>query len=349
MEFRRLQRKDIEGVCLLQWEVFNKKKDPGYWYWKFYQNPAGEHMIIVAVDKNKIVAMLGSIPVKVKMGANMILSSQGVDIAISPEYRNTTLFFQLERASRELCSKNGIDFNYAFSIKETHLLFTKFASFKGICPILNLTKIINPTPYLQQKLKTRYFAESIGFIGKHIIKIAAKKRPIIPEGFKIVEDPQVDYRFDEFWQKESKHYEISVVRDSRYLKWRYLENPEPYKFISVEQNQSIKGFVILKCSNVEVKRGKIVDIMVESEQENILDLLLIASINYFIEKGVDAITCWMFEHWPVFQGLKKRGFITRKTPHGLIIRSLAPIPDFQDGYLKDKSRWYMTMSDSDYV
>jgi hypothetical protein len=54
----------------------------------------------------------------------------------------------------------------------------------------------------------------------------------------------------------------------------------------------------------------------------------------------------MLEHWPIFHALRKRGFSQRGTTHDLIVRSYVADPGNE--YLADKSRWYMTMGDSDY-
>jgi hypothetical protein len=346
LEIRRLRNDDMEGISHLHWEVFNEKKDPGYWHWKFYQNPAGEHMMMVACDDNRIVAMFGSVPINVKVGEKILLSSQGVDIVVSQNYRKLGVFARLEKATKELCLRNNIYFNYSFSIKATELIFSKLARFNGVCPVINMTKLINPTPYLQERMGMRSLAQFLGFPYKQFVKTVSKKKLSIPNGLKFVEVRRFDNRFDHFWHKEEKHYEISLVRNSQYLNWRYVQNPTPYKIFCVERNDCIEGFVILKCSQEDFKRGRIVDFFVQMEKGKVADLLLTGAMNYFLEENVDVVTSWMLEHWPIYQALKKRGFVSRNTPHDLIVRSLSS--EAPREYFLDQYKWYLTMGDSDY-
>lgn len=346
LEFRRLQKGDAEGLSQLFYEVFGDGKDSDYWHWKYYQNPAGEHMAMVALHGSRLVGIIGSIPVKVKVRTNTLLASQGVDIVVSPDHRKRKTFFKLEADVTELTIKDGAYFSYAFSIEQTYRIFTKLLRFNGVCPIFNMSKVINPTPYLRQKLRMESLANLLGLIGKKAISKLNKKKLSIPHGLEMVEVTHFDRRFDDFWRREARNYEIAVVRDSEYLNWRYVESPIPYKIFSVETNESVMGFVVLRFSQEEVGRGRIVDIVTETGREGIIDLLLTKALDYFLDQKVDVITCWMLEHWPIFHALRKRGFVKRETPHDLMVRSY--VADFPNEYLTDESKWYMTMGDSDY-
>ena len=188
----------------------------------------------------------------------------------------------------------------------------------------------------------------MGMAGRHVIAGMSKARLSMPPGLKIGEVKGFDARFDDFWAVQEKIYEIAVTRDSEYLNWRYVAGPTPYKVFCVEkeENGKIKGFIVLSCYDEEVRRGRIVDLLVEVDNEQITNLLLTEAINYFIDEKVDVITCWMLEQWPAFDSLKKKGFKRRETNHDLMVRSYTT--GLGKEYVADSSRWYMTMGDSDY-
>lgn len=348
LEFRTFQKGDEEGLSQLMREILKVDRDTKYWQWKYHQNPAGKHFMVVALDKDKIVGAYGFIPFKMKVGSKVLLVAQGLDIAIFPSYRGKRTIFKLEKKSTELSILNNVVINYGFTNKVMHRLVTRYYTvcYGRVYPIYNMAKVINPTPYLQQRLHLPCLTPILGFAGRQLIKMTNKKKLLLPNGCKISEVTHFDYRFDEFWQKESKNYEIIIVRDSQYLNWRYIQNPISYKIYCIEQDESIKGFIVLKCSQEEVKRGRIVDIFVESGEERIINLFITAAINYFLEEKIDIITTWMMEHRSIFQVLKKKGFIKRKTTQDFVVRSLTP--DISNEYLKEKCRWYITMGDSDY-
>jgi hypothetical protein len=219
--------------------------------------------------------------------------------------------------------------------------------YTGICPIFNVTKVLNPIPYVQRKMGVRFPAEAVGSVSKRVMAWLYRRKFVAHPNVDTVEVARFDPRFDEFWHKEAVHYPIAVVRDSKYLNWRYVDGPNFYKIFCVEKDRMIKGFVVLKCvQDGGIKRGKIVDILVEWGQETVAELLVERSVSYFAGENVDLITGWIFEHWPVFEIFRKRGFAKRKAPHYLVVNS--QFVDIPKEYFLDMSKWYVTMGDSDY-
>ena len=346
LEFRKFRRGDEEGFSSLFREVFHVEKDASYWGWKYFRNPAGQHMIIVALDKDKIVGATGTIPARFKVGAKEIIASQGVDIVLLPQYRDRGTLFKIEKIARKECQDNNVKFNYAVMIKKTYRIFTKMLGFVGVCPLFNMTKVLNPTPYLRQKIRVGLLASPLGYVVKQVINVLNRRKLSAFHGLTTSEITRFDTRFDDFWSKEADHYEVAVIRDSQYLNWRYVECPVPYKIYSAQENGSIKGFIVLRYFQEDIKRGRIVDIFVEKGREDIADVLITRGINYFIDECVDVITCWMLEQWPIIESLRKRGFVKRETPHDLGVRSFTD--EFPNEYFADKSKWYLTMGDSDH-
>ena len=346
LEFRRLQKGDEAELSQLFCEIFGDGKNADYWDWKYYRNPAGRHMTVVALHGPQLVGIIGNVPVKTKVGTKTLLAAQGVDTAISPAHRKRTTFFRLEASVREEMLKENVNFSYAFSIKQTYDVFTKVLGFSGVCPIFNMSKVINPGPYLRQKTGMRLIPNLLGAIGKGTISRLNRRGLSAPPGLNVADVTHFDHRFDDLWQSESKTFDIVVVRDSKYLNWRYIQSPFPYKVFCVESGKSVKGFVVLGCYQEEIARGRIVDFLAETGREDIIGLLLTRAINYFLDRRVDVISCWMLEHWPVFDALRKRGFVWRETPHALMVRSYSSV--LGNAYLSAKDRWYTTMGDSDY-
>ena len=347
LAFRKMQWDDGDNISILFHDVINKKRDLGYWDWKYYRNPAGAHATVVALKGSNIVALIGAIPVKLKVNSTILITSQTTDVVISPAYRDLATFMKLAQIFQKECLKSELRVNYGFSNRASHLLSLNFLNFKEIGPIFNMTKVINPASYLRQKLKTTIVADAIGHTTKYFIKMRNAKRGTVSDCFKVREIRRFDDRFDRFWEREAENHEIAVIRDRQYLNWRYVENPMPYKIFGIEENETIKGFIVLGAyREEEVARGRIVDIMVEAGREDLIQLLITKSIGFFCDQNMDIVVCWMVEHSPIFKILKKYGFFKRKTPHHLIARSDTIGPNIEK--LFHLKNWYMTMGDSDY-
>ena len=347
LHYRRLERGDIKSLCELFYEVFGDGKGTDYWEWKYFSNKSGEHASVITADGNRAVGILGGVPVIVQMGDKAFRVCQGVDTVIAADYRRSSTFFRLEAAAAREMVRRELMFRYAFTIKETYGLYTGGRGFRGVCPIYKMSKVIDPTPYLDQKVGMGCLTNMVGTMAKGAISRWNQKKLSPPEGKKLLEISHFDDRFEEFWRGQAEQYEIAVARSSDYLNWRYVEAPQSYKIFAVQSDKAVVGFIVVGCYREDVYRGRVLDVMVEKDQQEVLDLLMARALNYFVEEQVDAVTCWMFDRWPAFNTLKERGFVPRETPHDLIVRSYFP-KKVQNDYLADASRWYITMGDSDY-
>lgn len=331
-------------------EVFTIKKDSGYCQWKYFQNPIGENMSMVAVDDGKIVGNFGVIPARIKVGTNSVLASQGVDTAISESYRQKSTFFDLAGFVKEKMLARGVQFSFVFSNKYSYLIFSRFFNFYEVCQIFSMKKVLNPAPYLQKKIKLSSLSNFCGSIYTTWISWTNRTKMKWKHSYslRLGEVQRFDERFDLFWQNQAKCYEIACVRDSQYLNWRYVQNPFDYKIFCIESEKdlSIKGYMVLGCYDEDIRRGRIIDIMVEAGNNQAMEMLIRKAICYFLDKQADIISCWMLDQWPAFEILKKFGFILRNTENALIVRSWKN--DLDNQYLADRSKWYLTMGDSDY-
>ena len=346
LEYRGFQKSDTKGLIRLFSEVLSDGKTPDYWDWKYYQNPCGQHMTMIALQNSSLVGSIGSIPVRMNSGSKIFAGSQGVDTAIAPECRGGGVFFGLEGRQRSGMIAKNIHLTYAFSNSQTYEILTLIFGFIEVWPVYNLSKIINPAPYVQGKLGLGVAGGFIGTIGKHLICLFNKRPMFVPPGLRMEAIHRFDSRFDDLWREEASAYDIAVSRDSSYLNWRYIDSPKEYKIFAVGNDRTLKGFIVLGCYDEEVRRGRIVDILARNSDRTVIDLLLNKAISHFIREKMDVITCWMLEHWAVHGALIDKGFVPRKTPHNLIARSY--VDHLSNHYLANTARWYVTMGDSDY-
>ena len=348
---RRLEKMDNEQLSDLQMKVFGRKRDEKYWDWKYFQNPAGEHAMYVAVDpeSNTIVGEHGTIPMRMRAGEREITSAQGVDIAILQEYQKGGPFFQLHQHATEEASSRA-ELTYAFSIKKTFRIFTRLLHFKGVCPVCSYIKILDPTPFIRWRIKSKLIAGLCGGLGKMIINLRNQGKPVVPDGLELYEIQHFDHRFDEFWQGNAEKYDIMIIRDSQYLNWRYIKNPETtYKIFALGEVEggAIKGYIVLATVEGEIKKGYIVDILVEKRGDEWAKMLLLQAAHYFLGERVDSFSGWMQEDSTLTSAFKEMDVRVHDTPYDLMIcpySSEIPVE-----YFLDKSKWYITIGDSDFI
>jgi len=346
LELRRLQRGDEERLVDIYREVFGVELGVPYWRWKYFDNPFGDPVMYVALDGDRIVGEIGGILCNVRAGGKEALAVQVVDIVILPEYQKGGPFFKLEKLGRKEAAERGVGLSYAISIKKTYKISTRILKYKGVCPIKRYMKVLDPSPYLKHKMGP--LGGVIGGAGKVGLKLIQKGRLSGGKGVEVREEKDFGPAFDELWEREAPNYEIAVVRRTPYLKWRYTDSPiNDYRVIAAHAGGVLRGYMVLGTSEqAEVKRGRIVDLFMEKDNEDVAAALINHAQDIFYAEGCNLVVTWLPENGWLAALFEKARFAPKETPHDLIVRPEAG--EYDEEYLKDPSNWHLSMGDSDY-
>lgn len=95
-----------------------------------------------------------------------------------------------------------------------------------------------------------------------------------------------DERFDDSWARVKDKYPIMVIRDRRYLAWRFAGiSGRQYRILVVQVGDEVIGYAVLRCANIrEIPTGLIMDLLVEAGP-----------------RGEAAGACLMAEAWRYFR------------------------------------------------
>ncbi len=346
LELRRVRKGDEEMLVEIFREVFGVELGVGYWRWKYFDNPFGEPVMYVAVDGGRVVGEIGGILCELMVAGREVLAVQVVDIVILAEYRKGGPFFKLEKLAREEAKERGVSLSYAISTKRHYKITTRLLKYKGVSPIKRLIKILDPSPYLKKKMGP--IGGVVGGAGKVGLKFLRPGRLAEEKGMEVRVITAFDPAFDELWERESLNHGIAVVRRTPYLKWRYIDSPmNDYRIIAVYSDKGLHGYMAL--GSVErngVKRGRIVDVFVEKDNKAAAGMLLNNACEYFYEEGCTLIATWVPESSWLTPLFIKAKFVSRDTPHDIIVRP--EVDDYDIDYLSTPENWYLTMGDSDY-
>ena len=350
IELRSLQRDDVFKLPDLYKKVFNVNKTPSFLEWKYFKNPSGNHMMRVAVDTERegmIIGQIGCIPVRFAIGEEIIMGSQGCDIVILPEYQKGGPFFELHKAASQDNIDRGVQFIFAYSIPKTLKIFTRLLKFVDVSPIYRLVKVLDPTSFIQAKIKLPEVATFAGSISKRALKLINPDKIKLPEGHNIVEVGMFDERFDDLAKILMKSNKVMVYRDSVYLNWRYINHPTAnYKIYAVESTGGIRGFIVIAIEDDEVRHAYILELITNQAIPWAADALLKKAIRYCFDSNVATVSAWLFEQSPYWDIFNQKGFLVRETQNNLIVR-----PHFTKAPPVEvilPANWEISIGDSDY-
>ncbi len=350
IELRLLKKSDLSQLPGLFKAVFDIRKDQSFFEWKFFQNPAGGHIMIAALDKERdaVVGTVGTIPVHVSINGRKTLFSQPCDVAVLAEYKRSGLFYRMQAMATEEAVKTGVVGMFAYPNERVEKITVKMNKFRRVFQIKRLVRVLEPSPYIYKKIKSAPVSAIIGNAAGKLLRVIHRDAARLPKGYAVSEVTLFDGRFDEFMKRVGGRYGIMVYKDSGYLNWRYVrcESLE-CKVYAIERGGSIEGFTVVAVRDEDMRRGYILELLTDPDRVDLAEALLNRAVAHCYDSKASSVVSWSKEGSRVWGLMRKKGFTVKIAAQFLTARphfSGEPPVD-----LADASLWDIAMGDSDYV
>ncbi len=349
MEIRLLREEDLRYLPELYRTVFEVDKDERFWRWKYFMNPAGEHMMAVAFDpaEKKVIGQIGTIPVYMAFNGKKVMGAQTCDIVILPEHQKGGPFFKLYELSTNANVERGVKLMFGYSITRTLKISVRMLKFKSVFPIKRLVRVLNPASFIERKIGLKPLASALGGISAVALKAVYPAPVRIPSGFRIEEVSSFDKRYDRLMEKVAEKVRIMVYKDSEYLNWRYMKCPSSnYRVFAVVNDSEVAGFTVVGIEDEEIRRAYILELLMDPSKEELAETLLNRAVSYCYEAKADIVNSWSVEGSAQWRVKLKNGFSVKETAHNLIVRDYTGEDTGTD--MTDAGLWDISMGDSDY-
>ena len=284
-------------------------KHPERWEWEFERNPFKPNNLIpvyIAVDEDgKVVGQSAAMYEPIKIGSEIHTLAWALDAYVLPEFRGMNLGFETLKLN---CETNNLWMGLIMAESSRHIL-TKLGC-RQVEPVSVFYKLVRMDPnslreaiynrWKQTKLADRLLGlimkmrldRGICSIWNTLLDLQDSIHGLTGGKFKSIHEVQVfGKEFDELWSRLSPGFEVIMVRDSKFLKWKYLEQPFVNYRIFVAENQGrLDGYVILRVAGApESNSGYIADLFTKPDDYATIKLLLGYSVRFFREKQVKYI------------------------------------------------------------
>ena len=238
--------------------------------WHFLNNPFGPGQIwILEADGQPIgTTSLGMRPLRLK--ETVTTSGVTCDLAVNKEHRFLQPALMLQRA---LMSSAHARIRILYGVPNpggTSVM--KYVGYQASCPVHRYAKILRISPYLQRSFYLRAMVPLVGRLAdqgfKAIQSFGRRKDRMVAHVL-----PFFDERFDELWGTLNSEHQALIVRDRRFLDWRYHKCPlHQYKTIGLltPDESRLLGYLIY---HVEGDSAVCVDLFAQGNAEH-LDCLL---------------------------------------------------------------------------
>ena len=255
--------------------------------WKYFANPAGEASVGVALDGERVVSVAAGTPKHVWLDGETVLAFELGDFITAADHRGRGLFSALINLVCNTAQERGAAFAY---VRPNDVSFPILAS-----------RLAFREP---GKIESRRYVALSGAVQRKIGIPAALLRGIgidtlfrimtIPRQSATIQVESID-RFgaaaDELWARTREHYRFSLVRDSKYLNWRYVECTTPYRRWTVCRQKQQAGYLVAFVAEAQ-PIATIIDLFTHPQDEEAAATLLHVALEDMLRAGAQAVYTW---------------------------------------------------------
>lgn len=348
---KRADEQELVGASILiqsfQSESARRSNDANYYRWKLLENPFGEGAMWIIQDKSQVVGTASFTPKRLRIGSQTVFAAEIADTFTQSNYQRKGIFSTLVNSVRDDAFNNsGISFIYGTPNKNSLPGYEKKLNFPQI-PGVGIVSLVRPLKMERVAIsrvgdtwKAKVF--SIGMCFFYSVWYRPRKTSKAVQ-VKIIDTfpPEADW----LWSVVASMYDVLMVRDSAYLEWRFLTNPDEYTIWSVRDSQQLVGYIVTKPGLWRgLKVLYIADYLMLPGEESVFDEALTAILQYAQSQKMDMINCWCVGTSEFARLLRKRGFLRFKD-----VSIICYANELGNRVINANYKWHFTMADSDNI
>ncbi len=268
------------------------------WYeWFTYRSPSGRCIWFFGEDKKDVISTYGYLPIEVLMCGKLWEGVLAVNMGLIPSYWAKGTYQQFSR----------------FSFEEIFCKFNKKL----------IMAVPNNIGYMAHVRLGWIELGQLKFVNLSKDKIVQIVDHNPTEQVQEVDFNDLPLRLNEFIKETAQRYELFVMKDMDWLKWRYSrpDYKDSYRFGVLELNEDIAGYIIMKVyRDVEqnTKKLHIMDINYKGGRPSLEKLIAFAG-RMLSAEGADTLDTGVCLTSTLYDDFLKIGFEETDTERHLMI------------------------------
>lgn len=341
---------DILEMSIENYGTENDICDPAFLKHQYFDNPAGNALIELAVDSNN-GALAGQYvvqPARIRVFGKDEKCVISLNTLTRKAYRGQKIFVKLAERTYERAAKEGYALVYGAPNQNSYPGFMKNLKFKDIHHFPLYVRPLNIRHMVLERMKNRFLAALASPFQIIFPNMGSKSKDIV----ELTEENLA--LFDSFWERIKDKYPIMGIRDAAYIRYRYMNVPRRkyYPFVALKSGE-IVAFAVGRIREVAgFETGMIADFLFVPGHEEEAKELIKVLVKQMKDHGASLAACVILENAEETRILKKCGFyhipdklLPQPTP--LILRLLTKEPN--EDKLSDIHNWFFTTGDYDVV
>jgi len=280
MIIRRYKDTDKENIRGLFRKCFGREMSQNEWAWKYKMSPWGS-VAYVAVDNKKLISHYGAIRYAFLRKGDVFWTFQPCDVMTHSDYRGRIYGKKppIVKIVEKFYMENIMDFAFGFPSERHARLQTSLLGGSEHRKVTLLKKSLVST----NEMKFRTYILEVGWDNIHIDDL------------------------DDFWVSCSKTYPLSIVKNSKYLLWRYMEHPSQYYTLVGLRDilqKKIAAVAVIKCTGSEMN---IFEFIVKEDRE-VLSVFREMLESHALKMKANVVNVWINSEEYIPQYLIEAGY-----------------------------------------
>jgi GNAT superfamily N-acetyltransferase len=308
-QVREYRPDDINAVRELFGLVFHQLPPREYFIWKYYDNPAGAAIIMVAEDQGRIVGQQVLMPAWLRLGNKVVLGAQTVDTMTHPDYRNQGMSTALITACMELAAAKRVEVLYGFPNPIPFHVRVHKLNWDHAGDIPRWVRLLNPKSVASMSRPVRHVTS----IGIHLLPIGNNA----PDGVNVRMEPPTGDEWISVAGSGKTDSTCRIERSIDWFKWRFNSaSQRRYVWFSAYREGELKAWAAFGVD--EWNGVSLIDAL--GTETKALESVVSEATRYAKKLGIGALIAFTNDE-DIVQSLKSCGYFQRRSLP-LVVRSL---------------------------
>jgi hypothetical protein len=251
---------------------------------------------------------------------------------------------QLARRVFEAARQRGIEIWYVTPSENSYPIFLHKWGYVEKFEVIYLVKILRPGPLVASILKPRILGSIAGAAASALQQISRLRVSVLPD-YEIRTIDRFGDEADELWQRSRKGYRVALVRDSDYMNWRYVDNPDPYKILEFRKKGYLRGILVLKHTiRRSLKVGDIVDYFCPFNDQETRRAMFLHGLDRLRREGCVIGESWVIDKSTMMTEMRQAGLRRERIRIKFLFSPDSPLTEFYD-----RDAWLLTQGDGNDI
>ena len=337
---------DERALVALFERVFGRAISEAHWRWKLKQQPSPVENVWLAVDDDVPIFHYAGIPTRYRLPTGEATAMVSVDTMTAPEFQRRGLLGSVGRHVYDTWRATGVPFVLGLPNER----WGSRAGALGWQPLFSLQWLVRPLrpeATLARRLKLPALARLTPIGGLWNALWRMRSRGDAALRVRAVE--RAGPEFDQLWRSCGAAVPVSVIRDSAWVNWRYLDAPAfAYRVLLAERDLHPVGYAAYRVEQHPGGRaGYIAELFAGRGDARGRAGLIEHTLAALHAEGADNAITLAIPGTALYRSLRRAGFLRVRGAFSVQIVQLDPALPMD--LLRDPQSWEMAGGDFDVI